>query len=91
MSIADNRKQAIAFVAYLFRYSLAKMYAAKFHLPRVAAVFKLAGNNLSLPIGKKVKSVVGVSSIRKNEKIPGILYDRYHKIPERTRNTLPKD
>lgn len=90
-SIADNRKQAVAFVAYLFRYSLAKMYAAKFHLSRAAAVFKLGGNDLSLPIGRKVKSVVGVGSIQKNEKIPGILYDRYHKIPNPKRNTLPKD
>ena len=57
-SIAGNRKQAIARAAYIIRYSIAKVYAAKFKLKTVAAVFKIAGNDLSRPIGERVKSVV---------------------------------
>lgn len=58
-SIAGNRKRAVARVAYIIRYSVAKNYAAKFKLKTVAAVFKKGGNSLANPIGKRIKSVVG--------------------------------
>ena len=35
------------------------MYAAKFKLDTVAAVFKIGGKDLGQPIGRRAKSVVG--------------------------------
>jgi len=37
---AGNRRRVISWLAYVLRYSLAKMYAAKFQLRRVAQVFQ---------------------------------------------------
>lgn len=94
-SIAGNRRQAIARVAYIIRYSIAKMYAAKFKLGTTAKVFKIAGNSLSKPIGLRAKSVVGADEkdipqgIKK--KLTGILFDRYHKIPKPKGNKLKPD
>nr|UBY46071.1 hypothetical protein Paeru_mt_16 [Porphyridium aerugineum] len=79
-SIARNRKQAIARVAYIIRYSVAKMYAAKFKMQTVATVFKKGKNDLSLPLGVKLKSVIGTNI--NWTKIEGILFDKYHKIPK---------
>jgi len=91
-SIAGNRKAAIARVAYIIRYSIAKVYAAKFKLIRVAAVFKLGGNDLSKPIGARAKSVVGADEANtpkgKTKALTGILFDRYHKIPEPKGNKI---
>ena len=91
-SIAGNRRQAIARVAYIVRYSIAKVYAAKFKLPTVASVFKVAGNDLGKPIGNKAKSVIGAaeSNVPKGRKgqLKGILFDRYHKIPKPQGNKL---
>jgi hypothetical protein len=85
-SIAGNRRAAIARVAYITRYSVAKMYAAKFKLKTVAAVFKIGGNDLSKPIGVRAKSIIGADEIDtpqgQKRKLTGILFDRYHKIPE---------
>lgn len=101
-SIADNRKRAIAYSAYIIRYSIAKMYAAKFKMKTVARVFKYGGNDLSKPLGQRAKSVVGVDDkdikniynqhgSEYTRKIPGILYDRYYKIPSPCKNKTEKD
>ena len=58
-SIAGNRTAAVDIVAYIIKYSVAKVYAAKFKLKTVAAVFKIGGNSLANHIGKIIKSVVG--------------------------------
>lgn len=91
-SIAGNRRQAIARTAYIIRYSVAKVYAAKYKLRTVAAVFKIAGNDLGKPIGARAKSIVGADDIHtpsgKKEKLKGILFDRYHKIPKPKGNKL---
>lgn len=91
-SIAGNRRQAIARVAYIIRYSIAKVYAAKFKLPTVAAVFKIGGNALDNPIGKRAKSVVGADEANtpkgKKEQLKGILFDRYNTIPRPQGNKL---
>jgi hypothetical protein len=45
----------------------------------VPGVFKIRGSDLSKPIGKRAKSVVGVNGIytqKKGKDIQGILYDR---------------
>ena len=81
-SIASDRKQSVARVAYILRYSIAKVYAAKFKCKTVARVFKIGGNDLSKPIGVTRKSAVGVVD-KKGAKIPGILYDKYWRIPDR--------
>jgi group II intron reverse transcriptase/maturase len=91
-SIAGNRRAALARVAYIIRYSIAKVYAAKFKLRTVAAVFKIGGNDLSKPIGVRAKSVVGADEKDlpqgKPQKLMGILFDRYHKIPKPKGNKL---
>jgi hypothetical protein len=74
--LAYNRRQATAFVAYLIRYSIAKLYAAKFRLRTAASVFKRGGNDLSRAIGNKKRSAVGVVD-KEGVKIHGIIYDRY--------------
>jgi len=91
-SIAGNRRAATARVAYIIRYSIAKVYAAKFKLQTVAAVFKIGGNALSNPIGVRVKSVVGADENHtpqgSDKKLQGILFDKYHKIPRPKGNKL---
>lgn len=85
-SIAGNRRAALARVAYILRYSIAKVYAAKFKLKTVASVFKIGGNALNKPIGARAKSVIGADETDtpqgSNKKLTGILFDRYHKIPK---------
>lgn len=91
-SIAGNRKRAVAYVAYIIRYSVAKVYAAKFKMKTVARVFKIGGNDLKKPLGVRAKSVVGADekNVPKGAKqMEGILFDRYHKIPEPEGNKLP--
>jgi group II intron reverse transcriptase/maturase len=90
-SIAGNRKRAIAYVAYIIRYSIAKVYAAKFKMKTVARVFKIGRNNLSKPLGTRAKSVIGVdeeSTPHNGKSLKGLLFDRYHKIPEPKGNKL---
>lgn len=75
-SIAGNRRAALARVAYIIRYSIAKVYAAKFKMKTVATVFKIGGNDLSKPIGVKAKSVIGVvysNKMDSKKKLIGIL------------------
>lgn len=52
----------------------------------MASVFKIGGNALSKPIGVRAKSVIGADETDtpqgSNKKLTGILFDRYHKIPE---------
>lgn len=88
-SIAGNRRQALARVSYIIRYSVAKMYAAKFKLPTVASVFKMGGNNLGKPLGASKKSAIGSNA--NQDKIQGILFDRYHKIPRPKGSKLKPD
>ena len=82
----------MARVAYIIKYSVAKVYAAKFKLKTVAAVFKIGGNSLANPIGKRIKSLVGAdernTSSGKKVQLTGILYDRYYKIPKPQANKL---
>jgi hypothetical protein len=84
-SIGGNRRAALARVAYIIRYSIAKVYAAKFKLRTVATVFKIGGNALNKPIGVSAKSVIGADETDTpqgpKKKLTGILFDRYHKIP----------
>jgi len=97
-SIAKNRRTALCYTSYIIRYSLAKMYAAKFKLGTVAQVFKISGNDLSKPLSVRKKSIVGVTNnhvqtlsnwisiIPKKLKIENILYGRYYKTPKLTMN-----
>lgn len=78
-------------VSYIIRSSLAKLYAAKFKLRTTAAVFKIAKNDLSLPIGRRAKSVIGVDEdgVPKNKKgLVGIKYAKYNSIPVHVGNKL---
>lgn len=83
-SIAGNRKRAVNILSYIMRSSLAKLYAAKFKLRTTAAVFKIAKNDLSRPIGQRAKSVIGVDEdgVPTNKRgLVGIKFAYYHTIP----------
>ena len=88
---ASNRRKITSYVAYIIRYSIAKMYAAKFRLGTVAKIFKVGRNDLSVAIGNTKKSAVGVIDIKEKKKIQGILYDKYHKIPKKENAILSPD
>ena len=66
------------------------MYAAKFKLDTVAAVFKIGGKDLGQPIGRRAKSVVGndESSTPKGTILQGILYCKYNEIPDTAKNMI---
>jgi group II intron reverse transcriptase/maturase len=100
---AGNRRRVLSWVAYVLRYSLAKMYAAKYKLHTVAKVFKRGGNDLSNPLkAREGFSHVGVTDeqIMKWEgsvtgkgtprKIPGILFEKYYKISHPNKTPLAK-
>ena len=53
-------------VSYILRYSIAKLYAAKFKISSIRKVFRLAGTDLSKPLSSHKKSVVGVTDDRVN-------------------------
>lgn len=67
------------------------MYAAKFRLKTAAAVFKIGRNDLSSPIGVRAKSVIGVDesiTVNPNNKLVGIKFSEYHKIPSPVGNKI---
>ena len=66
------------------------MYAAKFKLDTVAAIFKIGGKDLGLPIGKRAKSVVGndENQTPKGTVLQGIMYCKYNEIPDTAKNMI---
>jgi group II intron reverse transcriptase/maturase len=93
---AGNRRSALSFASYVLRFSAAKTYAAKFKLKTIAKVLKTAGRNLSKPIGRRMKSILGATNKKRDEwpksvgqidgtakkQIPGILFSRYSDTPK---------
>jgi len=79
-------------VAYIIRYSITKVYAAKFKLRTIASVFKAGGNDLGKPIGARAKLVVGADKSNtpkaKTKPLTRILFARYHKIPKPKENKI---
>eukprot|EP00455_Lapot_gusevi_P030080 TRINITY_DN3226_c0_g3_i1.p1 TRINITY_DN3226_c0_g3~~TRINITY_DN3226_c0_g3_i1.p1 ORF type:complete len:772 (-),score=-170.68 TRINITY_DN3226_c0_g3_i1:2552-4867(-) len=55
--LAEDRKRSITYFAYIIRFSLAKLYAAKFRLHTVAKVFKKSGVHLDRIIDNQGKGV----------------------------------
>ena len=91
--ISENRKAAISYFSYLVRYSLAKMFAAKYKLGSVTHVFKKAGKALKNPLKSKASSTGAVyngqlvkstksTKIKDvvNETIPKLLYVKHKDI-----------
>lgn len=52
--LANNSRQMISHLNYIIRFSIAKLFAAKFRLGSNAKVFVLAGNDLIRPITKNI-------------------------------------
>ena len=50
--LADNRRAVLSRISYIVRYSLAKMFAAKFRVHSKAIIFKKGGKDLSKPLLK---------------------------------------
>lgn len=55
--LCENRRHFVSRINYILRYSLAKLFAAKFKLKTVAKVFKRAGKDL----GKPLKNAIGIT------------------------------
>ena len=89
-AIAGNRVKALARLSYIMRMSIAKVYAAKFGLRTTAAVFEIGSNDLSKPIGKRAKSVIGVGEtvIPGRKTLTGLLYTKYNEIPRPKGNKM---
>lgn len=79
-ALANDRKRAVSRIAFILRYSIAKLYAAKFKIKTVAGVFKRGGKGLDRPLGVKRKSAVG-GIAEPNARIPELV--SYQKIPKR--------
>lgn len=74
---------------YILRASIAKMYAAKFKMRTMAAVFKVGGEDLGKPLSARAKSVIGVTETP--NKLKGLVYTNYHSIPNHKGNKLKPD
>lgn len=59
--IAGDRRKIVHRISYILRFSIAKVYAAKFKLKTTAQVFKKGGVDISKPLSSKKKAVVGVT------------------------------
>ena len=97
---AGNCRSALSYINHILRYSVAKVYAAKYKLASVAMVLRKGGNDLSIPLAARRGREVGVTDglIERWEKqvtredthrrIPGILYSRYHDTPKPNKTAL---
>lgn len=99
--ISENKKAAMSRFSYLVRYSIARMFAAKFKLRSVAHVFKRAGKGLGKPLKSKGKSTYGSSNEKLaynakaaksmiSESMPRLLYTKYKEIEEPDLKPLAK-
>lgn len=89
--LSENRRAAVSHFSYLVRYSLAKMFAAKYKLRSLSHVFRKAGKDLGKPLKSKANSTHGASDDRlvKDAKFAGsvvkgtspkLLYTKYRDI-----------
>jgi hypothetical protein len=90
---AGNRRSIMALIAYILRYSVAKVYAAKFKLRIVSKVFRKGGHGLSISL-KNCDSIEVTKETMKKWADPlitqeiewweipmkGIMYSRYWMI-----------
>ena len=55
--LADNKRKIIIRLNYILRFSLAKLFAAKFRLHSISKVFGIAGKDIYKPIKSKMPAV----------------------------------
>lgn len=72
--LSDHGRSCINRVSFTLRYSLAKLFAAKFKLKTASRVFAKAGKDLSKPLKQSHGQGNGV--------LPGVLYTKYQSIPK---------
>ena len=89
--LSENMRQSISRINYILRYSCAKLFAAKYKMRSISAVFKKAGKDLSRPlISKQVLGTTDhkqISDAREaggdlKGRMPRMLYTRYASIPQ---------
>ena len=92
--LSENRRAAVSYFSYLIRYSIAKMFAAKYKLRSLSRVFKKAGKDLGKPLklgkstlkfkaddGKLVKGAkIGGTTVPGS--MPRLLFVKYKNIPK---------
>jgi len=89
--LSEGRRPAVAYLSYIIRYSIAKMFAAKYKLRSVQHVFSRAGKDLSKPlkVGNKMhgandqKLIINAKEAGSKVvvEMPALLYTKYAKIP----------
>jgi hypothetical protein len=101
--LSENKRAAVRRFSYLIRYSLAKMFAAKYKLRSVSYVFKRAGKDLGKPLSKG-DSTCFHRAIYKNDPLvkdaltagyvkgtrPKLLYTKYRDIQKPDLSPLAK-
>lgn len=104
--LACNFRNFMSRMNYILRYSLAKVFAAKFRLKSIAKVFAIAGKDLGKPLNnqqspgkKKKKGIIGQTETKINEYLRSIgLPEKKNKknksptlgIPYTTYKQIPK-
>nr|YP_009710020.1 hypothetical protein [Coleochaete scutata]QFU80125.1 hypothetical protein [Coleochaete scutata] len=99
--LAENKRHFVSRINYILRFSLAKLFAAKFKLRSMAKVFAIAGKDLSIPIKTKAGTIGTTdqelednipSKMRKTErKIKGVPFTKYKDIKGPDLKPLAKD
>lgn len=99
--VSENRKAAVSRFSYLIRYSIAKMFAAKYKLRTAAHVFKKAGKDLGSLLGSKgvsthraddnrsAKDAKNAGSVVKGKTLK-LLYTKYKEISKPELSPLAK-
>jgi group II intron reverse transcriptase/maturase len=86
--LAENKRQIINRISYIVRFSMAKMFAAKFKLGSMKKVFRMAGRDLSGQL--KAKEALGITDEKLGQWTPGgkppvkakgLPFTRYKEIP----------
>lgn len=89
--LSEGRRAAMVYFSYIIRYSIAKMFAAKYKLRSVQRVFKRAGKDLRklLKAGKKTHGAsdqkltadAKAAGSKVKVEMPALLYTKYAQVP----------
>lgn len=89
--LSEGRRATMVYFSYIIRYSIAKMFAAKYKLRSVQHVFKRAGKDLSKPLkaSKKTHGATDQKLVTDAKEagskviveMPTLLYTKYAQVP----------
>jgi group II intron reverse transcriptase/maturase len=100
--LSEGRRSSMNHISYIVRYSVAKMFAAKYKLGSVAKVFAKAGKDLGQPLKpikhrplgatdeQLAKDAHGAGRKLRGD-FPALLYTRYKNIPQADLKPMAKN